>query len=607
MKAFDALQDQAGIEEVFASLIKYHPDNANFRNGLARWHLDAGRKDDAEKVLRQFVADQPDNVQAQLNLVALLKEQKGSEAAKAELLSRIGKGGNVFDYRRELAQLTNRDGNYVEAVALMRKLITDSRDDSAERTIARMQLAGMLVSKGDVSEAGKLVETTLTDDAKNVDALTLRAAIRISQGKNADAIEDLLAALNEAPQSGRIMGLLAEAYERNGAVTLAEEQYAKATSIEQFKPDTGLKYAQFLLRYGKLDQADRLLTEISTAEPDNREVLALLAKVKLAKQDWLGAQKLSGSLRELATPDEGTADQILAAALAGEKKYDESVKVLEDVSRGTKGGTSSVAALAALVDGYLKAGEPKKAEESLKSILSSDPNNVHAQVLLGRVYEFTKKPDEAEAAFKTAIEKNPTAAVGYAALGEFYGNNNRFEQAEKTLREGLKQHPDDNALRLLLAMSLEGSKQYDAAIVEYEAIFAADPRSVIVANNLASLLSERGDPTSVDRAYTIASRFADSDVPQLLDTLGWIYHLKGEYDQALLLLKKAAEKLPNTGVVQYHLALTYKEVGQTEAAIATLKRAIELLPQEHPESSKARAALDQLSSADKAPDHTKSN
>ena len=194
--------------------------------------------------------------------------------------------------------------------------------------------------------------------------------------------------------------------------------------------------------------------------------------------------------------------------------------------------------MGALVQTYMQAGKPEKAEELLKSILKSSPDNVQAQVLLGSVYLDTKRPDEAEATYKAAIAKDPNNPLAYAALGQLYLGNKRFQQAEDILREGLKRQANNNVLHLQLAMALELSGQYDAAIAEYETMFAADPRSTIVANNLASLLSEhRGDPASLERAFTIASRLNGSEVPQFLDTLGWIYHLKSEYDQALPLVQ----------------------------------------------------------------------
>ena len=203
----------------------------------------------------------------------------------------------------------------------------------------------------------------------------------------------------------------------------------------------------------------------------------------------------------------------------------------------------------------------------------------------------TKKPNDAEAAFKAAIEKDPNAAIGYSALGEFYGSKH-FDQALDTLPRRIKHQTNDNVLHLLLAMTLELSGQYDAAIT-IEAMLVVDPHSTIAANNLASLLADHSqDPASLDKAYAIANRFADSDVPQFVDTLGWIYYLKGKYDQALLLLKKAADKAPDgnptTGIMQFHLAMVYKELGLTDKARETLQKAIGLLPKTLPKAAKPK-------------------
>jgi tetratricopeptide (TPR) repeat protein len=601
INVLSALQDEQGVEGVFKSLIKFYPEDPAFRKGLVRWYLSRGRTADAEQVLRQVTIDNPNDTQAELDVVAFLKEKKGVDAAKAELLSRIQEGGKAFPFKLALAQLTFASGDYSGAVEQMRELIAETDRSSTDGIAAKLQLARMMMSRNDTADAEQLVQTILADDGKNADALTLRATIHMRNGRLADAIEDLRAATNEAPQSGPLRELLADAYERNGDVTLAEEEYAKAAASGQ-GPAAGIKYAQFLLRYGKLDQAERALTNLSVAEPRNKQVLALLAQVKLAKQDWVGAQKLSDALRTLDNgADEHTADRILASALAGEKKYKQSVKLLESaLAAGTKDYDSSVAAL---VRTYLQAGEPAKAEEFLRSRVTSEPNDVQAHVLLGSVYSSAGKLDDAEEAFKAAIEKDPKSPLGYSALGEFYGKTKRFDLAEKTLREGLKHHGNDNVLRLLLAMTLNLSGQYDAAITEYETLLAADPRSTIAANNLANLLSEhRNDPASLDRAYSLASRFTDSEVAQFLDTFGWISYLKGKYDQAVLVLRKAADKAPDSspsaGAIQFHLAMTYKELGLTDRARETLKKAIRLLPKDSPDVSKARAALAHLASSD---------
>ena len=239
-----ALQDEQGVENVFKSLIKSYPKEAVFREGLVRWYVSRGRKSDAEQVLRQFAADNPDNAQAELNLVAFLRGQQGAEAAKAELLSRIKNGGDVFIFRSALAQLAFDAGNYDDAVAQMRKLIADTDQSSANAVAAKLQLARMMLAKNDSQNAEQLVEAVLKDDNKNADALTMRAAIRLDHGRLADAIEDLRTATNEAPQSVPLMQMLADAYERNGDVTLAEDEYAKAAANEH-NPGAGDSLRQF--------------------------------------------------------------------------------------------------------------------------------------------------------------------------------------------------------------------------------------------------------------------------------------------------------------------------------------------------------------------------
>src|SRR5262249_53219828 len=158
-----------------------------------------------------------------------------------------------------------------------------------------------------------------------------------------------------------------------GSVALADEQYAKALSLAQFNPEAGLSYANFLLRYAKMEQAEKVLNQVANAAPKNRQVLSLLAQVKLSRQDWVGAQKVGDALRALGEGgDKRTADQILAAALAGEKKYEESARILEATGQSEPGVQDSN--MAALVQTYLQAGKPEKAEESLNSILKSDPD-----------------------------------------------------------------------------------------------------------------------------------------------------------------------------------------------------------------------------------------
>ena len=600
MKVLDSLGNEGGVEEVFKQLVEQHPKEASLHYGLARWYAAKGRIADAEAVLRQYADDNPDDTQAALNLVAFVKEHKGNDAARQELKTLINKGGSgAFDFQQALAGISYEEGNYSEAVSLMQQLI-EKADNTADRSRARVQLARMMAGQQDFAKAEELATSVLKDDSKNVDALAVRASIRMLGGRTSDAIDDLLAALNEAPQSSPILMLLAEAYERNGATDLAEEQLAKAFQIEKSQPRVGLPYAQFLLRYGKVDQAERVLTDTRAAAPNNTDVLKLLAQVKLSKRDWLGAQEIADTLQKLnGNGDKITADQILAASLGGQQKYDEAINILQ----GLVDSGDNAAAMGDLVRAYMQAGQLDKAENFLNSTLQSNPQNVQALVLLASVQAANKQLDQAEATLKQAVAADASGMAGNRALAEFYVSTGRFADAEAAVRAALSHQGNDAPAHLLLAMILERSGQFEKAIAEYESLFAGDPRSAVVANNLASLLSEhRSDQASLDRAYEVAARFQQTEIPQYQDTLGWIYYLKGDYAKAVTLLKSAADKLTKVEAVQYHLGMAYKALGEKELAMASLASALALAQEQGATDSgnKAGAAMDELRAASDA-------
>ena len=70
----------------------------------------------------------------------------------------------------------------------------------------------------------------------------------------------------------------------------------------------------------------------------------------------------------------------------------------------------------------------------------------------------------------------------------------------------------------------------------------------------------------LERAFALAERFADADVPEYLDTLGWVRYLRGEYQAALPLLEKAVAKKPQLGELQFHLGMTYAKLGMAPKA-----------------------------------------
>ncbi|MEM9632207.1 MAG: tetratricopeptide repeat protein, partial [Pseudomonadota bacterium] len=309
--------------------------------------------------------------------------------------------------------------------------------------------------------------------------------------------------------------------------------------------------------------------------PRNRQVLELLAQLLLESKDWVGAQEIAEVLRQLkdGQETEATADRIDAAALGGLERYDESIELLQS---SQSNGVSKTTMLPDLIRAYVQAGRQDAAVIYLQNLLDEDPSNSLAYVLLGSVFMSQDDTERAEEAFRQAARDDENA-LGDTSLAQFYLVTEKLEAAEKAVLAGLEKDENSSALRLMLSVIYQQVGRFDDAIDQYEILFVADPESTIVANDLASLLSERrGDPQSLQRAYEIAQRFRNSEIPQYLDTLGWIYYLQEEYSDALPLLRSAATKLPDVGLIQFHYGAVLAELGQDRQAIQYLEEALSL-------------------------------
>ena len=247
----------------------------------------------------------------------------------------------------------------------------------------------------------------------------------------------------------------------------------------------------------------------------------------------------------------------------------------------------------ALVRSYVLAKQPDKADAFLDFVLSKNAANAEARVLKGLLRMAANQPSEAAQSFKAAIEANPKDPVGYRALANLHIRQKSYDDALSVLRDGLREEPASSPLQLAYAEALELNGDVEAAITSYERMLKNEPGSLIIVNNLASLLAEhRKDEASLDRAAKLAKSLARSEVPQFKDTLGWIRSRRGEYQSAIPLLESAAAALPVNPTVRYHLAVTYLAAGETVKAHAELRKAAGLIKDEdNALATKIRAAL----------------
>ncbi len=575
IKLFGQTGDFKSVEAALKKLVELNPQEPGYRKLLINFYVEQRRIDDAEKEMRALAAANPKDLEATLDLVRFLYTiKKAPAAARQELDARISAGGEVFPYQMALADLDFAEGNLTDGRQLLESLISAGSSPEHVRT-ARIALAQMYLSKRNFDLAETLATDVLRDDPHNVAALELRASVRLERTQLDPAIADLLDALNYQPRSTDLMTLLATAYERSGLIELADKQFADAARASDFDANVGLQYVAFLQRRGSIARAEDILTELNKRRPNNVQVLSTLAEVRLARQNWIGAQEVAESIRRSGN-NGGTADQILGAALIGLNKYGEAIAAFQNAYNAAP---SAALPMDSLVGAFLKANKKDQAIIFLKSVLAKNPDSANALVLLGSIQLSSGAADQALTSFLAAVKAQPKNTIGYRALADLYLNQKNYDEAIKVVRTGIQQQPGEMTLHMILANALERKEDYEAAISEYEFILDKQPGNLIVANNLASLLLDhRTDKASLKKAQSLAAVLRKSQIPQFKDTLGWASYHQGDYRTAVSLSEEAAIALPDQAVVRYHLGMGYIAISQLTKASEQLKKALKLAP-----------------------------
>jgi tetratricopeptide (TPR) repeat protein len=465
--------------------------------------------------------------------------------------------------------------------------------------MAKLMMAEFDRQQNKLEDANKLITEVIEQDPKNADALALRATGKIEKNDLSGAVSDLREALDQKPDSVQIRVILARAYERQGAIELARDEFSQVLKDSGFNPEIAMQYIDMLRRRGSYDAMELVLEEAINRNPSNIMLVTTLAELRLNKGDWNGAEAIANALLKLDANSE-VGKRIKAGVQLGKKQFDESIDTLKQAIDPAKPVSGS--AMAALVTTYLQAGKVKEAEDFVNATLAANPESVDALMLLGNIRYAQRRSSEAEAQYRKVIELRPKLASGYFSLARMFASEKRSDEAIEILKKGREAAPIDLGSSLLLASIYEIRGSVEEAIKIYEEQLVATPDVLVVVNNLASLLADfRSEPESQERAQALARRLESIDVPQFKDTVGWVAYLKGDLRTAQVNLQDAVKRLPEVAAVRYHLGMTLAGMKRNDEAKAELQKASELAGPDDPLNKKIDEALKTLQTAAVAP------
>ena len=551
-------------------LIKLQPGELRYR--LQRALLDARRDklDDAQRTLEAAVKELPKNDEAKLALVDFLSSKRAPAEGEKALRDFVAKSPDDYDLRLMLGELLQRSRSYPQAIDVYNEIIKRDADGPKGLT-ARDRLADIALAQGREADARKLVDEVLAKNAHDADALTRRAEMELAKSDAAAAIGDLRAVLRDRPRSVPLQTLLARAYWLNGEPALSEQTLHAALDIAPNSLAVNEDLAKLLLETHRPEKAVEIMEHAVHDAPQDASARILLIRTYLAKPDNAAAKAAALDLQTL-VPASGAGAYFAGLADAGQNKLDDAKKELEQSLKLQPDAFDTLSALARL---DVARGQPQAAIALLKTAADQDSNNAPVLNLLGELYLGQKDLPHAQDALTRATVAAPKWWIPYRNLALVKLAGSDTDGAIAAYKSGLALAPTDPELVSELALIYEGHGRTDEAIATYDAAYRLNPKSTGIANNLAMLLvTYRTDRASLDRARDLSSGFASSEDGRLLDTNGWVHFKRGEYAEALPVLGRAIDKVPDSRQIRFHYAMAELHAGQADRAKTDLETAL---------------------------------
>lgn len=590
-------KDSPAIEAHLRATIEKFPDNTQAKADLVRFYMFEKQPDRAETFLRELADAAPaDDPAPRADLVRFVEMQRGRDAARAELDRIIAAGSDSLLFVTLRAGLDFADGKRDEAIAEIRATLDKvTEPDDTSRNV-RIQLARMLLETGDQAGARQQVSEVLDQNPNHPGGLKLKAAWDIQEDKVDDAVLSLREVLDQTPDDAEAMSLMADAYDRAGEADLARDYLSQAAAASQNAVPHTLRLVARLISEERWRPAEDAILPALRQAPQDLGLLMALGRVYLSMPDLPRAEGVITRLREIGTEQAtAAAEQLDLARLADQEGDAAALNYLEQQAGAAD---ADIATKLGLIRAQLATGQFPEALTMAQDLVAADPQSRPARMALGLAQVANGDLPAGREIFRTLVGEQPADLAAHLALIRLALQEGDPDTALTLTDQALTEIPGNPDLLWNKAGLIERKGDIDGAIAIYDQLYTRDSSSVVVANNLASLLAtwKSDDPAAVARASAVARRLKDTDVPAFMDTYGWIQHLNGDSAAALPYLEGAAQGLAEDPIVQLHLGVVQAALGQSDAARAQLEKGLAMLPegQEGQSITAAREALARL-------------
>jgi tetratricopeptide (TPR) repeat protein len=533
---------------------------------LAAALLSVKRKDipGAEAAIREALALDPNSFSAHLALASIHAARNENPQVVEQIKIAASLAPIRSNARIKYAETRVQAGAPEDA----RKLVGEITAKAPDYIPAWIFLAQLALTEKKHDEVATLLQNVFSRDPINYEAGLINAQAALGKGEAQKAVAMLEQLIKTFPAAGAAKLTLARAYLGADNTAKAAEELRQLLTADPNNASATLLLAEINIRTGNAASSIPGLLDLLKKQPRLSPAKLLLAEAYRAtgKLD----QAVEVFREEVRTAPTSGGYFFLGKLLSQQGKFPEAQAALEKAVELTP---DNLLAINQLVELDLRQKNFTSARDRVQQLLAKQPRSADAKFIEGKVLTAQRDFDGAEKSLLAALEFDPNLSSAYALLISNYIENNRLEPARVQLEAMLTKNPSHVHARALLGIASEKLKDFQRAQQAYEKILETDPKFVPALNNLACLYADHLG--QLDKALDLArqARTHRPSDPSVADTLGWILHRRGDYQEALGLIKEAADKLTESAEVKYHLGMTHYMMGNSDAARTALREA----------------------------------
>lgn len=199
-------------------------------------------------------------------------------------------------------------------------------------------------------------------------------------------------------------------------------------------------------------------------------------------------------------------------------------------------------------------------------------------VHIGYLYGSQKKYGRAFDYFRKASGIDPENPSPYFFMGLINIWEEKYSDARKNLKTAISKKDNEETYYFYMAVANEKLGDIDSAIQNLRDAIRLNSSSARAYNYLGYIYAEKN--ININEAFSLVTKALEYEPENgaYLDSLGWIYFRKGEYESALKYLLLAEEKLSEADtpdfVVYDHIGDTYIKLGNAVRAKAYYEKAL---------------------------------